>query len=65
MRIEYDPTNPILPPWLANPDAVAPCPCGEPIESDEYYVTKGEDTGLMRVYHPECLEKYIEVDHDD
>jgi hypothetical protein len=54
-----DGVNPVIPPWLANPELAAPCPCGEPMGS-EFWLVKGE-TGLVRLFHPDC----IEADEDD
>lgn len=65
MRINHDPTNPIIPPWLANRDAVAPCPCGEPVDlSEPFHLVEDLETELKVVYHLGCMEKFLGLDED-
>ena len=46
----------IVPPWLSNPEMVAPCSCGRPMHPDVPYVMMVGDTGMRRWFHMPCLQ---------
>lgn len=54
--------NPI-PFWALADDTPYPCPCGRPTEM-EMALLKGEK-GLLRMYHPECLREYVDLEDID
>lgn len=43
-----------IPPWLADPDYIAPCPCGNP-PTQNMIVANGAHS-LRRGFHEPCLD---------
>lgn len=52
----------IIPPWLANPELAAPCPCGRPMHGD--FIALEGKTGMVLLVHPECA-MFMTDDDDD
>lgn len=47
-------SNIVIPPWLTDPEKIAPCPCGNP-PTDNPIVVNGA-ASLKRWYHEPCLD---------
>ena len=45
-----------VPPWLYNPELVAPCSCGHPQHPGVPSVMMVGDTGMRRWFHMPCLQ---------
>ena len=45
--------NLIVPPFMTDPEIVAPCPCGKPPD-DNTVIVKGED--MRRWFHEPCMD---------
>ncbi len=43
----------VVPSWLTDPEAVGPCPCGNPPD-DNTIIVNGAD-GLRRWFHEPCM----------
>lgn len=48
-----------VPAWLADPEAISPCPCGFG-PTGHMVIIQGEETGLMYSLHPTCFQRMIE-----
>jgi hypothetical protein len=49
-----------IPFWALADDTPYPCPCGEPPD-EEMIVYRGEK-GFLRIFHPECVQNYVDMD---
>lgn len=59
-----------IPPWMLNPELIAPCRCGKPFDPDEPVAIAAERrTGLKRWWHATCWMVYAQEngtdDYDD
>ncbi len=50
----------IVPPWLSDPEAVAPCPCGDAMQGPMFLMEA--ENGLKYAYHYNCLKQYTGYD---
>lgn len=50
-----------IPNWLDDPEEVAPCPCGQPLDESCMLV---EGDGLSRWFHMGCLS-FLEYEMDE
>lgn len=55
-----------IPPWIMNPELIAPCMCGQPFDPEVPYTLQEEfDTGLKRWWHKPCWLYWTYKDDDD
>jgi hypothetical protein len=55
----------IIPPWLANPDLAAPCPCGMGLMPGQQPVIIESEIGLKRWVHQGCYMALFGFEDDD
>jgi len=59
-----------VPPWVSDPDLVAPCLCGEEFDPDSYYIIVQDPyTNLKRWFHLTCLQDmqgfFFDIENED
>lgn len=53
-----------LPGWLSNPDGVAPCVCGRPLQPGEPHIVAAGEHGLKRWLHRVCWQMMFNDDDE-
>lgn len=54
-----------IPAWLSDPEGVAPCFCGRPLQPGEPHIVATGENDLKRWFHAVCWGMMHGMDEDD
>lgn len=54
-----------IPAWLSNPDGVAPCLCGTPMQPGQPHIVGTSEDGLKRWFHGVCWQMMMEMGDEE
>lgn len=54
-----------VPAWLSDPEGIAPCYCGAPMQPGEPHIVGTSENGLKRWFHGVCWQMIMEMDDED
>ena len=55
-----------VPPWIMDPDMVAPCMCGHPFDPDiPWIIAEERTTNLKRWWHIQCWNFFMHQNDDE